>query len=196
MGHPLPCFEEANCFFRAASVHYPLLRRFLSGVYHAIKHHRIAVNFDEALCSGDFTCLMKLGAVTCNTVYTLQGVSVEPSPGLELILKLRHSEHITTLEQEVSDDPEFVCCSCERLFQRKSITRMRNCDIKFMSEAWVESKNHPLQYNENINVESLYVCSYCCPILNRNDILCRCILNGLKTEPNPAELFWMLLANI
>ena len=69
---------------------------------------------------------MKICAVTCNTVYTLQGVSVEHSevenstlllPGLKPMLKLRHAERITKLEQEVGDDPAFACCSCERLFQ-------------------------------------------------------------------------------
>ena len=60
-GHPLPC-SVARCgskLFktRAASVYYPLLCRFLSGVYHAIKHHCIGVNIDEALCSGDLMCV-------------------------------------------------------------------------------------------------------------------------------------------
>ena len=63
---------------------------------------------------------------------------------------------------------------------------MRNCDIKFTSEAWGELKNHLLQHN--VIIESLYICCYYHSVLNRNDILCRCILNALETEPIPAEL--------
>ena len=35
----------------------------------------------------------------------------------------------------------------------------------------------------------MYVCQYCRPILNDNKMPSRCILNGLMTEPLPAELF-------
>ena len=37
-------------------------------------------------------------------------------------------------------------------------------------------------------MESLFICSYCCPILNANDMPRHCILNSLETEPIPAEL--------
>ena len=32
------------------------------------------------------------------------------------------------------------------------------------------------------------MCQYCWPILNKNNMPCRCILNGLITEPVPKEL--------
>ena len=65
---------------------------------------------------------------------------------------------------------------------------MRNHNVKFTSEAWEKLKNFLLQQNENVNVELLYVCSYCRPILNGNGMFCRCSLNSLETEPIPAEL--------
>ena len=109
-------------------------------------------------------------------------------PGVEPYLKVKHAELFTNFEKEVGDDPEFACCSCERLFQRKNITSMKNWEFKFTSQAWEELKEYILRQNENVSMESLFVCSYCRPILNANDMPRRCILNGLETEPIPAEL--------
>ena len=32
-----------------------------------------------------------------------------------------------------------------------------------------------------------YICQYCRPILNRNSMPNRCVLNGLEVEPVPVE---------
>ena len=47
------------------------------------------------------------------------------TPGLEAKLQVQHAPVITQFEQEVRDDPEYGCCSCERLHQRKAVTSMK-----------------------------------------------------------------------
>ena len=101
---------------------------------------------------------------------------------------MRHAKLISKLEKDVGDYPKFAYCGYERLFQRKGITSMKNCDIKFKSHAWESLKENLLRLYENVKLESLYVCSYCCPILNANNIPCCCVLNGVQTEPVPSEL--------
>ena len=45
-------------------------------------------------------------------------------PHLESQLVITHAGLISRLEKEIDDFPELVCCSCERLHQRKSVTRV------------------------------------------------------------------------
>ena len=40
-------------------------------------------------------------------------------PDIESVL---HAEMIAELQKKLADDPEFACCSCERLHQRKIVT--------------------------------------------------------------------------
>ena len=63
-GNPLTR-ASGNCqsllrILRAASTHYPLLRRFLSLLYRARCHQRIFHQIDTILCAGDFKQLMEL----------------------------------------------------------------------------------------------------------------------------------------
>ena len=43
-------------------------------------------------------------------------------------LLTKHAQLIADLEKESEDDPEHVCCSCECLYQRKSVTRVKLSD--------------------------------------------------------------------
>ena len=61
-------------------------------------------------------------------------------------------------------------------------------DTKFCSDMWIKLKTHILQSNSEADSQTHYVCQYCRPILNKNSMPCRCILNGLVTEPVPKEL--------
>ena len=70
----------------------------------------------------------------------------------------------------------------------KGVTSMNNGDIKFKCDAWKKLKDDLLRLNEDVKIESLHICSYCCPILNGNNIPCHCMLSGLQAEPIPAEL--------
>ena len=56
-------------------------------------------------------------------------------PHLESQLTVTHAKLITELEKEISDYPEHVCCSCEQLHQRKSVTRV-NISDNLGSDVW------------------------------------------------------------
>ena len=43
-------------------------------------------------------------------------------------LLIERAQLITQFESEVDDYPEHVCCSCECLYQRKSVTKVKLSD--------------------------------------------------------------------
>ena len=198
LGHLLPCAiglcKSLLRSFRAAATHYPLLRRFLVLLYSARNHHRKIYAIDEALHAVDFDRLMRVTGISdfeelCQSEYeSCQETLAAGLPCLEPLLQVKHATLITTLEKEVNDDPEYACCCCERLHQQKNVTSMKNSASKFVTDIWKQLKQHILEHDSEIEVDSLYVCQYCRPILNENKLPSRCILNGLITEPLPAEL--------
>ena len=109
-------------------------------------------------------------------------------PSLEPLLQVKHATLITKLEKEEGDDPEYACCCFERSHQWKNVTSMKNSDSKFVTNVWQKLKQRILEQESGVETESLYVRQYCQPILNDNRMPLRCILNGLITEPVPAEL--------
>ena len=205
-GHPLTC-TSGKCqsllrILRKASVHHSILRRFLFLLYVARQHHLTVHAIDLCLCAADFKQLMELagiedydhlfrcevdaGAGKCDNVvpaYSLCGLS-----GLEADLQVEHAELITNLEKQISDDPEHACCSCERLLLRKQVTKFTFDDKKFSSAVWNQLKQYILHRDPNVKCQCLFVCQYCRPLLNKDKLPCRCILNGLETEPVPAEI--------
>ena len=46
-------------------------------------------------------------------------------PDIESELLVKHVGMIAELEKKLGDDPEFACCSCKRLLQRKSVTAFK-----------------------------------------------------------------------
>ena len=68
------------------------------------------------------------------------------------------------------------------------MTAFRLSDAKFNSEKWTSLKRHILQNNSGAASQTHYVCHYCRPVLNKDKMPSRCILNGLFTEPMPKEL--------
>ena len=158
------------------SVHYPLLWTFLSYIYVARKHHRSVANIDVALATANFNSLKLLCGVSSNKGIFHDDLDVHDDkasptdncvpglPGLEPRLQVTHADLITKLEKLVSDDPAFACCSCERLFQRKNVTSMKQCDKKFTSNLWEQVKGNILAEHGNVDLESFYVCSYCRPM--------------------------------
>ena len=109
-------------------------------------------------------------------------------PDLETDLYVEHAELIADIEKIFADDAEYPCCSCERLLQRKQVTKFKFSDAKFCSDVWRDLKLHISQNNSQAALQPHYVCQYCRPILNKNNMPCRCILNGMLTEPVPKEL--------
>ena len=200
-GHPLVCSIDSGCksklrILRAAGTHYPLLRKFLHNVYTAIRSHMFVREIDRALCAGDFHALMELTDMTdletmltndVESTYeqctdsTVEGVF----PHLESQLAVTHAKLIAELEKEISDYPEHVCCSCEQLHQRKSVTRV-NISDNLGSEVWQRLKTFILQHNPSAC--DMFMCKYCKPLIRNNKLPAHCVLNGLQLDPVPPEL--------
>ena len=95
---------------------------------------------------------------------------------------------IADVEKKFALDAEFPCCSCERLLLRSQVTAFKFSDAKFSSQAWKTLKVHLIQQDANADSLTHYICQYCRPVLNKDNMPSRCILNGLITEPIPKEL--------
>ena len=54
--------------------------------------------------------------------YTNTADSELLQPGIEIQLLTKHAQLIAELEEEIDDHPEHVCCSCECLYQKMSVT--------------------------------------------------------------------------
>ena len=71
---------------------------------------------------------------------------------------------------------------------RKQATAFKFSDAKFSSSAWKTLKLHLIQHNANADSQTHYICQYCRPVLNKDDVPNRCVLNGLITKLMPKEL--------
>ena len=206
MGHPIVCSNDGGCksklrILRAASTHYPVLGNLLHHVNDAVRSSSCVDDIDEALCAGDFHALMELTKVDdFDTLFSNDvessyeqctgsavGDSMLRQPHLESQLLFTHAQLIARLEKEIDDFPELACCSCERLHQRKSVTRVKLSD-NLSSEVWPALKSYVLQQNPNAGEEVLYVCNYCKPLIKKKQMPPRCVLNGLQIVPIPPEL--------
>ena len=56
------------------------------------------------------------------------------------------------------------------------------------SDIWRTLKSYMSEQESSAAGQTHYVCQYCRPILNKNNMPCRCVLNGLETEHMPSEL--------
>ena len=102
--------------------------------------HKCVQNIDNALSAGDYHTLMDITeftdfeALLCNEVestYEQCANSADSDltkPGIEVKLLTKHAQLIDDLEKESKDDPDHVCCSCECLYQRKNVTRVKLSD--------------------------------------------------------------------
>ena len=200
-GHPLIRSIGAGCksqlrILKAAATHYPLLGKFLHNVHTAIQSHVFVHDIDQALCAGDFRTLMELTEMTdFETMLTNDVESTYKQctdftvgavfPQLESQLVVRHAKLITQLEQQIKDYPEHICCSCEQLHQRKSVTRV-NISDNLGSEVWERLKSFILQ--ENPSACDMFMCKYCKPLIRNKKLPAHCVLNGLQLDPVPPEL--------
>ena len=95
---------------------------------------------------------------------------------------------IEDFHDKLKQDPKFVCCCCKRLFLKKSSTHFYFSTEKFSSKIWLQLKNYLVEKDPDLMRKILYVCTHCRPILNKNNMPARCVLNGLYTELIPKEL--------
>ena len=72
--------------------------------------------------------------------------------------------------------------------QRKQVTGFKFSDNKFSSDIWRTLKSYMSAQESSAAGQTHYVCQYCRPILNKNNMPCRCVLHGLETEHVPSEL--------
>ena len=108
--------------------------------------------------------------------------------GVENKLLIEHAQLITQFENEIDEYPEHVCCSCECLYQRKSVTKVKLTD-KLGNSVWSRLKEYILgQCPHTDEVGTLYMCHYCKSSIKNNKLLPRCVLNGLQQVPILAEL--------
>ena len=145
-GHPLPCsVVNAECdssprFLRAPATHFPLLCRFVVLLYEAIRLHHQLDGIDTTFGAGclvqlcglsDYKVLFKACSVdeACSSAIhvgledddTSQLIRLQepklPAVESDVESDVEHAELIEAIEKDFSDDAQFPCCSCERLFQ-------------------------------------------------------------------------------
>ena len=124
---------------REAAPHYPMLRSFLKTLYEAIRSHKMIASIDSGLRTGKFVSLAlwcgikdyrKLFSSEHNSNSTDTNCASKPTvdiqrpnlPDVESEFQVKHAQMIAELEKKLANYPEFACCSCERLLQRKSVT--------------------------------------------------------------------------
>ena len=196
-GHPIVCYNGDLCtsvlrILRAASTHFPVLRKFLFHVTTALSAHRSVCDIDNALKNGNHRSLIKIAGVksllSCDVEEKYQKLTpVDCSdslrrPTLETELAIAHAALIAGYEKEIYDFPEHACICCERLHQRKSVSVVSLSD-DFKSQIWRDLKFPPV-----VSGRVLYMCHYCKTRVRSGDMPARCVLNGLQTVPIPPEL--------
>ena len=117
-----------------------VLRTLSNLVYTARRSHLGVVSIDKALSAGDFHSLMEITKVhdfadllsaDLDSSYqqcTDDAGTMSVPQSLEAQLLIKHAQTISDLEKEIDDDPVHACCSCERLHQRKSVTKVNLSD--------------------------------------------------------------------
>ena len=207
LGHSLPCTTSGMChsslrILRAASVHYSALRSMLYNVYHSRKAHATISAIDNSLQNADTDTLRKLleyeeiindadADASCeDDTPDVSGITFTDLglPNVETHLEIFYAPIIEEYNDKLSKDPEFACCSCERLMFRNNVTKFRYGVEKFKSPAWNKLNQYLITIDPDVVGKELYVCKYCRPLLNKDKVPNRCILNGLITEPIPNEL--------
>ena len=109
------------------------------------------------------------------------------NPNLESHLLITHAKIIKDFEKEIEDFREHACCSCERLHQRKCVSKIKLSD-KLSSEVWPRLTFFITQTNVHVH-GTLYICNYCKPLIKKYILPPRCvIINGLQNISIPTEI--------
>ena len=70
------------------------------------------------------------------------------------------------------------------LLRKKSVTEAKNLD----SDVWNNLLDYIRENNPVALNKVMYICNHCKPIIRKNEVPARCVLNGLKCQPLPKEL--------
>ena len=139
----------------------------------------------EITKTSGYDALLSNEAEKTYTQCTEAGNDVFLQPGIEDRLLDKHAQIITENEKEVDDYPNRICCSCECLYQKKSVTKVKLSD-SLGDEVWPRLKDY--LHDQNLANGQLYMCNYCKSKMKNNKMPPRCIFNGLTTVPIPPEL--------
>ena len=133
-GHPLVCSNDSNCqsklrILHAVATHYPKLVTFMHQLYLAIRCLQVLEEIDKALWTGDLEYLIsvsgveeQLGKLFCKEVDVVYEMPVDEMQDVEYSLLLTHAQLIADYDKVLDDHAEHVCSSCERLYQRTSVS--------------------------------------------------------------------------
>ena len=155
--------------------------------------HTVQLKGHPLVCSNDGGCHSQLQIIRsaatiilCWLHFLIMCTLQEVLMWGKLLIEL--AQLITQFESEVDDYPEHVCCSCECLYQRKSVTKVKLSD-KLGNAVWPRLKEFILGQCPNTNeVGTMYMCNYCKSSIKNNKLPPRCVLNGLEPVPIPVEL--------
>ena len=178
-GHPLPCSSDCCTsrlrILRAAAVHYPVLRTMLSNIYHARRSHNGIRDIESGLSEGSISSLKNILKV--QDLSELLDEEDSSTTGAESLstseshLEVEFAATIEAFYAKLKEDPEFTCCSCERLLLNKVLTGFNFTTEKFKSSTWVQLKNYLHERDPDVSTKKLYVCKDCRPVLNAgNDV--------------------------
>ena len=163
----------------------PILRTLLNNIYRVRRSHCGIRDIESGLSEGSVSSLKKLLKVQeLSELFddeqsaTTEGECLSTS---ESHLEVKFAAIIETFYDKLKEDPEFTCCSCQKLLLKKVL-------ISFKSSTWEQLKNYFRERDPEVSTQELYICKDCRPVLNADNIPPRSVLNGLYTEPVPEEL--------
>ena len=183
-GHPLPCSSDyCNSqlrILRAGAVHHPVLRTLLNNIYHARRSDSDIRKVESWLSEG---CIHSLiNDLELKDLSELLGDEEELSSTIECKslftsdshLEVEFAEIIEQFHEKLKHDPDFTCCSCERLLVEKAVTHFDISTDKFSSSTWMQLRNYLLEKDPDVGKKTLYVCTHCRPILNEDNARTSC----------------------
>ena len=199
MGHSMLC-TDGSCksplrLLRQACTHHTHLSPLLRSIYSARLSSAFIRDIDTAMNNGDIEGLMKLGK--CEDVFE-EPFEADNVTGSGIKSKLLHNEKdiqrqymvaIDNYQSKATDDHEFACLCCERLCNKQYCTGPFSLNKeKYDTPIYRALKVHIRKIDPDADCKVYYVCKYCQPLLLRDKMPNRCVLNGLETDPVPKEL--------
>ena len=130
-------------------------------------------HIDEALSSGNVEEVVHtLGFADLSLVFSEDGSenavfvedhSVSGLGPIEHHLLISHADEIAEVQARWKDDPEFSCCSCERLHQRKQVSGVDFTRDKYHTDIWMWLRAYLTEHDLDQN--DLYVKPHACLLL-------------------------------
>ena len=107
-------------------------------------------------------------------------------PNIEHKEIIQHALTISRYEKEIADFAIIPYLSCERLFKRSQVTKVKLTNV-LGSVVWPLLKNY-ITENGGQSSDVPYMCNYCKNKIENESLPPRCVLNGLHVCEVPVEL--------